>query len=187
MEGSIICLQPHEMAGEGGEGGEKGWKLWGEGKMWKERKLDLHATWTETPKHADPVNTGCPKKKLLTECCWSRSAAAESPVADTPCYWQSHPLLEQGWAGMTFKSSGTEWELPLTPVLEIVFLVVSTKTTKSCPYYFLKKIWPRGTQIWLGFLRQPVCWCYFFSSRLDFVWEKNNKLWHGHWTLLLVT
>ena len=34
------------------------------------------------------ITTGCPKKNVLLECCWSHSVLAQSQVAGTPCVWK---------------------------------------------------------------------------------------------------
>ena len=74
--------------------------------------------------------------------------------------------------------NGRERELLLTPVLEIVFWSFLLRL----PSLVHEKIWHRGTQIWLGFLRHPVCWCFFFLPDLTLFGKKriNSDMGIGH-------
>ena len=69
-------------------------------------------------------NTWSPKKKWQTECYWSNSARAQSPLAGSLCYWQ------------------------------IVFwsFVTKTKKDQALIRHVHGKIWPCSTQFGLGFL-----------------------------------
>ena len=62
-------------------------------------------------------------KNALSECCWTHSAAAQSPVANTPCVWKS---------------------------ILCTFLT-KTKPNQALPSYEYGKIWPNSAQFWLWF------------------------------------
>ena len=61
------------------------------------------------------------QKNALSECCWTHSAAAQSPVANTPCVWKS---------------------------ILCTFLT-KTKPNQALPSYEYGKIWPNSAQFWL--------------------------------------